>query len=270
MPDTRVFATSDGVEITCKIYGELSPKALLLCPGLGATQLCFASDAEFFAAKDYCVVTVDLRGHGMSSAPYEMRPQYFTLDKLASDLSIVMESLGLNQVSFVGNSLGGGIGLELIQQKNQRLHSLCTFGTTYHLKLPKIQAYIQYLTAKMLGTERLSSIIAKSSSENESARRLIKAMYRKYDARVARCIAVNICQYDYREAIAGWHKPVLLLKGEKDISINKHLATTLDLFRSSNQCNIQDIPGAGHFTNLDNPLDVRKAVLSFIGDENEN
>lgn len=264
MSETYNVPVSDGVEIVCKVHGNPSSENVFLCPGLGATQLSFASDANFFVSQGFRTITVDLRGHGASTLPDSLRTSKFTLMKLADDLDKVMQSLDLTKVHYVGNSLGGVIGLELIKQGSERIQSLCTFGTTYQLELPKIQAYVQYLVARLMGKEKLSSAISKSTSDINSARRIIKSMYKTYNAKVAKCIALNICKYDYLRTIQDWEGSILLLKGDKDHSINKYLSSTLNVLRERAGSDIREISAAGHFTNLDNPKDVRQHILHFI------
>ena len=54
-------------------------------------------------AKDYRVITVDLRGHGESDAPL----WHYTLDQFADDLNGLLTHLSLSEAVFIGLSMGG-------------------------------------------------------------------------------------------------------------------------------------------------------------------
>src|SRR5215468_8450598 len=63
------------------------------------------------------IVVLDLPGHGRSSAPYvEYTAQYFT-DAIAQ----FIETLDLNHLIFVGESIGASIALALASPKRSRL-----------------------------------------------------------------------------------------------------------------------------------------------------
>lgn len=58
-------------------------------------------------------VAVDLRGHGRSDTPSELEDLHFSL--LAGDVAAVLAQLGLREVSLIGVSMGGGVGIHLAE-----------------------------------------------------------------------------------------------------------------------------------------------------------
>src|SRR5713101_10014196 len=81
-------------------------------------------------ARNYRVVRRDMRGHGLSSAP---PPDHkWSLNELAEDMLAFMDGIGLEQVHYVGESIGGIIGVLFATRWPERLKSLtiCNSPTT--------------------------------------------------------------------------------------------------------------------------------------------
>jgi pimeloyl-ACP methyl ester carboxylesterase len=81
-------------------------------------------------ARRYRVIRRDMRGHGQSSAP---PPDHkWSLDELAEDMRAFMDAVGLERVHYVGESIGGIIGILFATRWPERLKSLtiCNSPTT--------------------------------------------------------------------------------------------------------------------------------------------
>ena len=81
-------------------------------------------------AREYRVLRRDMRGHGQSSAP---PPDHkWSLDELAEDMLAFMDAVGLKQVHYLGESIGGIIGILFAIRWPERLKSLtiCNSPTT--------------------------------------------------------------------------------------------------------------------------------------------
>jgi len=75
---------------------------MLLVHGCGLDHHSLTKIADFFS-KSYRVISVDLRGHGRSDAPY----QEYTVPAFADDLAWLCAELTLPKVCVVGHSMGG-------------------------------------------------------------------------------------------------------------------------------------------------------------------
>jgi N-formylmaleamate deformylase len=85
-------------------YGNVSSPPLVIVPGITSP----AATWEFISiqlAPDYRVITLDLRGRGLSDQPADG----FTLPDYARDVAAVIEALGLERPSLVGHSMGARI-----------------------------------------------------------------------------------------------------------------------------------------------------------------
>jgi pimeloyl-ACP methyl ester carboxylesterase len=68
---------------------------------------------------DRPVVTLDLRGHGRSGKPHE--DAAYSPHRMASDVVAVLDEAGLDQVDYVGYSLGGRVGFALLDEHPHRV-----------------------------------------------------------------------------------------------------------------------------------------------------
>ncbi len=83
------------------------PQPIIFVHGCGFDHSSFANQANYFRSS-HRVVSVDLRGHGMSDAPR----QEYTIAAFADDLAWLCEQLGLFKPVLVGHSMGGNVALE--------------------------------------------------------------------------------------------------------------------------------------------------------------
>jgi pimeloyl-ACP methyl ester carboxylesterase len=87
-------------------------------------------------ARNYRVLRVDLRGHGQSSDP---APDHeWTTEELLSDIQGVIDALDLGAVHYVGESVGGILGIALAAQSPNLLKSLTTVSAPLSIR-PEIQ-----------------------------------------------------------------------------------------------------------------------------------
>ena len=81
-------------------------------------------------ARQYRVLRRDMRGHGQSSDP---GPNHkWSIDELITDMHAFMDALGLRQVHYVGESIGGILGIAFAVRWPERFKSLtiCNSPTT--------------------------------------------------------------------------------------------------------------------------------------------
>lgn len=83
--------------------------ALVFIHGLGSSTRDWEYQAPEFA-RDYRVITFDLRGHGKSDKPAGP----YTMPMLASDLAGLLQKLQIPSVHLAGMSLGGGVAFQFV------------------------------------------------------------------------------------------------------------------------------------------------------------
>ena len=89
--------------------------ALVFVHGVACHRGFWTGQLTYFASA-HRVVTVDLRGHGASDAPW----QRYTVEAFADDLGWMCEQLEIACPVLIGHSLGGLVALELAASARER------------------------------------------------------------------------------------------------------------------------------------------------------
>lgn len=260
----QTVTCEDGVHLSFRIWKRASQDAVVFIHGLGANQEQFAADAAFFADTGYSAVTVDLRGHGLSSAPTSCSSETLTVQSMANDVLKILKHIPAKQIHIFGNALGGLVGLKLLEIGSKQISSLTTGGTAYRLRSFPGTVAFSYGVLKLLGPKRLAAFIAKRVIQNPDARPLVEKLFRSCDPKLIRHIQGNIANYDYESVVSSHGGPFQILRGDQDKSINKRLDQSWNKFANLQNAKLVHLSGVGHFTNLDNPKLFRTALLTFF------
>lgn len=258
------FVKPDGVRIAFYCFGPEQGRPLVICHGLAASALQFAADAMFFAEQGFRVIAPDLRGHGASGVPAGATPASFSLGIMAADVSAILDACNAPHVAWIGNSLGGLVGLALFEDEPDRVISLATFGTSYSIKAPRLLAGLAPLGYRLGGRRLSAALTAFATTPNPPARALVRHILESFDPAVLPPLLVNLRHYDLRDVAERFPGPVLMIRGSNDRAVNRTLGPTLALMRGRANFTLVDLPGAGHCANLDAPDAVRTAILEHL------
>ena len=145
------FTASDGVRLAYYIDDftdpwKEPPTLLLLHAAMGSSRRYYAWVPAL--CRDYRVVRMDLRGHGESEIPPSEHP--LMLDRLVTDVTELMDHLGVRSAHIVGNSAGGYLGQQLAMNHGDRVRTLMLFGSTPGLKNSQAPSWIPQIAAKGL------------------------------------------------------------------------------------------------------------------------
>ena len=99
-----------------------APKTLLCVHGLNRNSRDFDFVANCLRQDDYYIVAPDLPGRGNSD--YLADPRGYSLASSLNDLSALIEQLQLNQLDFLGVSLGGILGILIASQHKKYIRRL--------------------------------------------------------------------------------------------------------------------------------------------------
>jgi pimeloyl-ACP methyl ester carboxylesterase len=100
--------TPDGVTISAQDWGNPSGPEILFIHGFSQASLSWQRQAESELAKEFRMVTYDLRGHGNSDKPLE--PEKYKESKgWADEVQAVIDAAGLKRPVLVGWSYGGRV-----------------------------------------------------------------------------------------------------------------------------------------------------------------
>lgn len=119
------FFDSAGVRIHYLDVGKGEPVVLIHGFTLNGTLQWFFPGIAQALARDYRVLTLDCRGHGLSGKPHD--PRCYG-PEMAEDVLRLLDHLGLRKAHVVGYSMGGFIALYLLANHPERLLTLTTGG----------------------------------------------------------------------------------------------------------------------------------------------
>ena len=149
MPRIRV---SDDLEINYALYDFTDPwksaDTILLVHGNSSNI------RQWYAwfprlSRDYKVLAFDLRGRGGSTIPPE--GYKWSLEQYSEDIQRLLDALNLDKVFYVGNSLGGVIGIQFAHEHPERLKALILCSTPYRFPNTFTDQFIRRL--KEMGRE---------------------------------------------------------------------------------------------------------------------
>ncbi|SFZ86559.1 Lysophospholipase, alpha-beta hydrolase superfamily [Devosia enhydra] len=265
LPPLRQVATRDGAEIAYADYGGPATRGTaMLVHGLGAGALQFARDAEALAVEGYRVLVPDLRGHGASRSPSVPREAgHFAIPVMADDLLAVLADAGAGPVHWVGNSLGGILGLHLLAARPDVFASFAMFGTSPRLDLPVLAATGIPLLYRLLGQRLLAGTTAWGTTRAPEGRVVVARLLADFDPMVGEAIARNVRRYDLLGAALAHEGRMLILRGGRDRGVNRALDPCLRALQQKPRLSLVRLPEAGHCGNLDGPERFRAELLAF-------
>ena len=263
MMEIETAQVSTGIRIRYSLSGIENNETLIFVHGLGANLSQFELQQQFFA-KDYRVLLVSLRGHGGSSAPPDPASADYTVRELSRDVHALLQHLGVENVHLVGNSLGGLVGYKLLEFDADLLISLTTFGTAPKLHASKFFQWSLSTMIRLFGPRGVGWLVSKTGSKDKAVGARLGKMYETVSKDALELITGNLADYDYSATISGHRIPMMLIKGSLDTAINKNLDTTLEVLRENPDFELVELPGAGHFANMDAPDDFNEVLGRFL------
>jgi 3-oxoadipate enol-lactonase len=233
--------------------------------GLGGTGTDIWKKVIAELARDYRVVTYDLRGSGAS----ETTPGPYTIDLLVDDLDALLDALDLGQVALVGHSLGGGIALCEAARHPERVRAVVGVGAVTALaeagrdamraRAETVEAGGMAAVAETVATNGLAPSFREAHPEElqELISLLGSAGVSGY---AAQCRA--LASMDLGEELGRIAAPTLFVAGEHDqsssVAVNEANATAIP------RASLIVIPNCAHIIPWEKPAELLEAVRPFL------
>ena len=115
---------ANGIHIHYELSGKKQAPVVVLGHSLACSQVMWWPQLELLETH-FRVLRYDTRGHGQTEAP----PGSYTLEQLVTDAIGMLDALSLDQVHWVGLSMGGMIGQGLVLDHPGRFSSLVLADT---------------------------------------------------------------------------------------------------------------------------------------------
>lgn len=234
---------------------------LVMSSSLGTTRAMWES--QYTLQSQYSLLLYDHRGHGASPAP----DGPYSIAELADDVIHLLDSLGVDSVSFCGLSLGGMVGLWLAAHHPKRIERLVAMCA-----LARLEPVSRYADRASAVRERGLGPIADDvvsrwftpgfaeshpSTVNDYIATLAALSAEGY---ASCCDAIATC--DLRGDIRRIDAPTLLVAGAEDPVVSPESAV---LFGASfSEATVAVVPDAAHLVNVEQPGLVNRLVLEHM------
>lgn len=264
------FTSSDGVRLHYLESGDPAGRPVLLVAGFKAPATSWKPQLAALEKVGHRVIAFDRRGHGAS----EVGPDgSHTMDRHGADIGDAIRALGLDDVTVVGQSMGGnsiwallaagdGDGVRDIVIVDQTPKMLNSDDWEYGF-YDYDSTNVDTLFATGIPDPGRHSIASKGPVR---VGRLLKAM----DAKAARAgftaaeleLLNDHAKRDWRAAIATTEVPVLFIAGrESEFWPCEHAAASASLARRGTSAVIEK---AGHATNIEQPKAFDELLGRFL------
>ena len=229
---------------------------------------------------DHRMVLPDLFGHGESAKPMGD----YSLSSHAATMRDLLDHLGVDRVTLVGHSLGGGIAMQffyLFPERVERLVLVSSGGLGREVNVA-LRAATLPGAAQVLSVAASATVLSQVEALGKAASKAgwrpgadISAIWKGFSslgdresrrAFLATTRAVidiggqSISAHDHLEG--SLPIPTLIVWGSKDHMIPASHARSVE--ESLPECQVEIFDGAGHFPHLDDPDRFARVLREFI------
>ena len=237
-----------------------SGDAAVFVHGVGSTAAIWDYQLRDLANRYRCFA-VELRGNGASKP--EPPPAQISREGFAQDVLTVADAAGADRFHFVGCSLGGVVGFELLRRAPERIRSLTLVGS-----------FAAYDDGAAYAASVMETVRAAQTMERFARERIEKlgmAAGPRTDETLQQMACKSIESYiastqatwtgDYRDLLPSIAVPALIVCGERDVVAP--LRYSQAIAQALPGARLEVLAGAGHVANADNPRDFNALLESF-------
>jgi 3-oxoadipate enol-lactonase len=209
-----------------------------------ATGEMFEPVIEHFATR-HRVIIPDLRGHGRSRG----LPPPYTAAQLASDLSRLLEHLGIDSTAVLGYSQGGAIAQQLVLDYPRRCNRLvlaCTYAFNMATFREKLEGHLTAPLVYVLGARRFAEFVISHGAKQLGKERAdwLAGIMADQDRTLMVSAWKEAMAFDSRRRLAEIGCPTLVVAAANDRAVPIHHAKMLHEGIAGSQLAIID--GADH------------------------
>jgi 3-oxoadipate enol-lactonase len=210
---------------------------------------------------EFRVLRLDRRGFGLSSG----RP---AMERDAADLEALCRHLALTDVALLGMSQGARAVLRLAMRAERRISCLLLDGppdldaTDADVPLDRYRALLGTAGIEAVRRDWAMHPLMRLRSDEPEARGLLDSILSRYPGNDLLQGAAEPAPAEQRVHPEAIVTPALVITGEHDLASRLQAAEVLARRLPAAQRAV--IPGAGHLSNLDNPVAYHQCVRAFL------
>lgn len=217
----------------------------------------------------YRCIAIDMPGFGMSPPPAE--PEKASMEQWADLVAGVLDQIGVEKATVVGESMGGYLAIALLRHHPERVHQLVLADTRARADDPTVaqrrtnqQNQIRDgAEVASLAKEMVEGLLSSGSMSRTELVEYVHALAEGADP--AGWIAALEAMKDRPDSmhlLRTSNVRALVIVGELDRVTP--IAEAMSL-RSLLKGELVIVPNVGHLPNIEDPLSFNEALLSFLG-----
>lgn len=259
------FANSRGTNIYYERHGQ--GPAVLFCHGAGSNAATWWQQLPAFSRRHTCI-TMDIRCFGRSPAPLDE----FRLPLFVDDVIAVLDREEIAKAAFVGQSLGGMIGLRVALGHSSRVSAFVACDTSLAIDHPVLVDIVtkRLLSAKAVSIEQRS--LGRWFIEQNPERAALYAQINHFNPS-AHSIPADL----WGQAVAGLLRPenltpltavsdltcpTLFLVGSEDPIVPVRVMREISALVPGSEVIV--VEQAGHSAYFEKPDEFNQRVLDFL------
>ncbi|MDE6559195.1 MAG: alpha/beta hydrolase [Muribaculaceae bacterium] len=247
----------DGVRIHYTDTGNPNGNPIIIMHGYGCNVTTVASIATILEP-GMRVINIDLPGHGQSDEP----PFIWGVDDYTKCIEQLIDRLHLKNVSLIGHSFGGRIGI-LLSSRNKDVKKLVLVdaaGIKPHRTLGYYSKVYFYKTIKRI----LPALLGKNLGEKLLEKYRGKAGSSDYQqsSPIMRGVMSKCINEDLKSVMPSIKAPTLLIWGSDDTATPLSDAKTME--KLIPDAGLVAFEHCGHYSFLDNPIGFRAVLTEFF------
>ncbi|MBD8068506.1 alpha/beta fold hydrolase [Bacillus sp. PS06] len=207
---------SDQTKLYYEVHGKGQPILFVHPPGMGLVTF----KQQLPLAKNYQVITFDMRGNGKSKTINED----ISIKLLAQDITELLNHLHLNEIVICGYSNGGSIALEFALSNPDRVSAIILLGG-----FPEVNTFLLHsefllgiYTVKMGGLPLLAKVLAKSHGKSKEYKKEIENYVLQSNPKILYKMYIEGLNYNCTKRLSSISSPVLLVDGSRDFYLHKY------------------------------------------------
>lgn len=256
------FKTSDGVRLEYDDSGQ-GPVVMILS-GIGGSRVIWRDQVSALVDAGYRVINIDARNQGAS----EHTKKGLRISRHAMDLREICEALDIHQPILIGNSMGastmfayaslfGTQDVAAIVDVDQSPKMINEPGWKYGFKGEVTWDNFPDILKKPFGKSTYHKLRDETYAVNKKSQ-----VEHPYDPALNLPFLQDHASQDWRDVIAEFTCPFLILAGEKSPFFDYHYAPEVASLAAKGEYQI--IKDSGHIVMAEQPVAFNQALFKFL------
>ena len=213
------------------------------------------------------VITVDIPGHGIS----EVKGEVHTMEMVADVLHEMLNSLGIEEVTMVGHSMGGYVSLAFCARYPEQLEGLVLLSSSPNpdTDLKKENRRREIALVRAGKKDALARVAPEAGFAEHNRRRLksyiddlVECVHITEDDGIVALLGGMIERVDQNEMLRKCGVPQLFIMGKHDAYIPEEAAEAI--IANNPQAEVAWLENSGHMGFIEEPEACAEALLKFV------